>query len=137
METALISGLVAPITSAITALVTLMVTQYRAGIDEKIAQLRAEIDRDLAGRRAVVDERLAQLKNQLDNRASYAAERVVQALLLHDAWTQRSFKAIKAKLGGFEDDKLRQILVQAGAVRFGEGEQEYWGLIERNRDKLV
>jgi len=40
-------------------------------------------------------------------------------------------------VGGFPPDELRQILVRAGAVRFGtEGDGELWGLISRNLDKL-
>jgi hypothetical protein len=110
--------------------------------------MRGEIERDLAARRGAVDERLAALRSEfdkelaeqkarLDNRAMYAAERVAHELLMHPAWAQRSFGAIQHRLGGFEEDELRRILVQAGAVRFTSGGNEYWGLIERNRDALA
>jgi len=46
------------------------------------------------------------------------AEEAVRELLNHPEWWQRSFKAIKDKVGGFEDDELRKLLVRAGAARF-------------------
>ena len=49
---------------------------------------------------------------------------------MHPAWAQRSFGAIRHRLGGFEENELRRILVQAGAVRFAAAGNEYWGLIE-------
>jgi hypothetical protein len=70
------------------------------------------------------------------------AEEAVKQLLRHDRWPQRSFNEIKRRLGGFSDSELRRLLVRAGAVRFGpiegdeEGDKEYWGLRERNEDKL-
>ncbi len=65
------------------------------------------------------------------------AEAVALALLRHPKWALRSFDKIKARLGGFDDDELRRILVRAGAVRFRamDGE-EYWGLLRRNRRYL-
>jgi hypothetical protein len=136
------------ISAIIAGVVAFITAGRRARVDEKLAKLKVELDRELAGRRATVEERLATMKAQfdrelaeqkvrLDNRAIFAAERVAHELLMHEPWTLRSFSAIQSKLGGFEEDKLRQILVQAGAVRFkGNGGEELWGLIERNRDKL-
>ena len=70
-------------------------------------------------------------------RTQYQAEEVAKMFLDDSRWKQRSFKQIKHHLGGFDDDELRQILVRAGAVRFGiEGDNELWGLITRNLDKL-
>lgn len=137
------------VSAIIAAVVAFITADRRARVDEKLAQLKGEIDRDLARRRATVDETLTAMKAQfdrelaeqkvrLDNRAIFAAERVAHELLMHDRWTLRSFSAIQGRLGGFEEDKLRQILVQAGAVRFqGSGSEELWGLIERNRDRLA
>jgi len=57
------------------------------------------------------------------------AEQVARELLSFERWSKRSFAAIKRRLGGFEDDELRKILVRAGAVRFhGDHEEELWGL---------
>jgi hypothetical protein len=65
------------------------------------------------------------------------AEEAIRQLLLHDEWRQRSFAAIKNRVGGFSDDDLRQLLVRAGALRFeGSNGDELWGLRERNQDRL-
>lgn len=71
-------------------------------------------------------------------RTEFMAEQVARQLLEHEQWARRSFKAIKHRLGGFEDDELRKILVRAGAIRFEDRKtkEEYWGLIHRNRDVL-
>jgi hypothetical protein len=136
------------VAAAISGIALWISANHRTRVDRKLVSMRGEIDRDLAQRRGAVDEGLATLKSQferelaeqkaqLDNRAIYAAERVAHELLMHPAWTQRTFKAIQHRLGGFEDNELKRILVQAGAVRFTHAENEYWGLIERNREALA
>lgn len=60
------------------------------------------------------------------------AESVALALLRHKKWGLRSFAKLKSRLGGFEDDELRRVLVRAGAVRFYKDGVEYWGLLDRN-----
>ena len=75
------------------------------------------------------------LKHEL--RTEFMAEQVVRELLSEEKWTKRSFEAIKKRLGGFEDNELRKILVRAGAVRFEkENGEELWGLISRNKEDL-
>jgi hypothetical protein len=75
------------------------------------------------------------LKKEL--KTEFMAEKVAKELLSDEKWTLRSFEAIRKRLGGFEDDELRKILVRAGAVRFeGDSKEELWGLIERNKSKL-
>jgi len=71
-------------------------------------------------------------------RTEFMAEQVARQLLEHERWQRRSFKAIKHRLGGFDDDELRKILVRAGAIRFEDRntQEEFWGLIHRNRDAL-
>lgn len=67
-------------------------------------------------------------------RTEFMAEQAVKSLLETDRWTKRSFQEIKKRLGGFEDDELRKILVRAGAVRFESSDgKELWGLVSRNR----
>lgn len=80
------------------------------------------------------------LKKEL--KTEYMAEKAVKDLLSDQRWELRSFEEIKKRLGGFEDNELRKVLVRAGAVRFEsrnneESERnELWGLLERNRLKL-
>jgi hypothetical protein len=97
------------ITAALTALATFLIQERRLRRD-------FELDRD----------RL---------RTEFMAERVARKLLESEKWKKRSFLEIEKRLGGFEDNELRKILVRAGAVRF-EGDNELWGLLSRNTDDL-
>ncbi len=70
-------------------------------------------------------------------RTEFMAEQVARQLLEHEQWKRRSFDAIKYRLGGFDDDELRKILVRAGAIRFEDSNsRKFWGLINRNRESL-
>jgi hypothetical protein len=76
-------------------------------------------------------------KLRTELRTEFMAEQAARALLEHEKWRKRSFEEIKKRLGGFDDDELRKILVRAGAVAFeGENGRELWGLISKNKDKL-
>ncbi len=73
------------------------------------------------------------LKTEL--RTEFMAEQAANSLLENDNWRKRSFAEIKKRLGGFEDDELRKILVRSGAVRFEANDKEkteLWGLISKN-----
>lgn len=71
-------------------------------------------------------------------RLHFQAETIVRKLLQHPRWRLRTFDTIKYHIGGFKDDDLRKILVQAGALRFHDRSGvEVWGLIERNKDRLA
>jgi hypothetical protein len=74
------------------------------------------------------------LKSEL--RTEFMAEQVARALLEDERWKKRSFSAIKKRLGGFEDNELRKILVRAGAIRFESKDDEYWGLLSKNRNDI-
>jgi len=75
------------------------------------------------------------LKTEL--RTEFMAEQVAKSLLESEKWKKRSFEEIKKRLGGFDDDELRKILVRSGAVRFeASGGKELWGLISRNKEDL-
>jgi len=63
----------------------------------------------------------------------FMAEKAVKKLLMHANWKQRSFDEIAKKLGGFEGEELRKLLVRSGAVRFqSKDNTELWGLMSRN-----
>ena len=49
-------------------------------------------------------------------RTEFMAEQVARQLLEHEKWQRRSFKAIKHRLGGFDDDELRTILVMGSLL---------------------
>ena len=68
----------------------------------------------------------------------YAAEAAVRSLLKQKAWKLRTFDEIKKRLGGFEDDQLRQLLVRSGAVRAyrKSDNAELWGLVTSNPELI-
>jgi hypothetical protein len=76
-------------------------------------------------------------KLRTDLRTEFMAEEAVRQLLNSPKWEMRSFDEIRTRLGGFEDNELRKLLVRAGAIRFtGEGGRELWRLREKNEDRL-
>ena len=124
---AAIAGVVSLVVSLIGGLFTLRVASNRAGIDEKLTRMKAEFDRDLLTHKA-----------KLEDPSRFAAASAAHSLLSHPEWTQRTFAAVKGKLSGFDDDQLRQILVQAGAVCFHSADgKEFWGLVGRNEGALT
>ncbi len=88
----------------------------------------------------LIEERRFRKDFELDRdklRTEFMAEQVVRKLLDSEKWKMRSFEEIKKRLGGFDDDELRKLLVRAGAVRFeGSDGLELWGLLSRNIDDL-
>ena len=86
---------------------------------------------------AIAAFHLQERKLRWELRTQFMAEQAAQTLLQHEKWEKRSFQAIKKRLGGFDDDELRKILVRAGAVRFrGDGDLELWRLVSRNKLQL-
>jgi hypothetical protein len=70
-------------------------------------------------------------------RTEFMAEQAAKDLLEDERWKKRSFDEIKKRLGGFDDDELRKILVRAGAVRFEARDgAELWGLVKMNQEDL-
>ena len=65
-------------------------------------------------------------------KTEHMAETTALYYLNHKGYTDRSFELLKKRLGGFEDDELRKILVRAGAVRYiREDGSEFWRLLSR------
>lgn len=79
---------------------------------------------------------LARNRMKREFQLQFQAETIVRKLLSHDDWALRSFTTIKHHIGGFADDQLRQLLVQAGAIRFIAQGKEMWGLYERTHHSL-
>jgi len=65
-------------------------------------------------------------------------ELAVRSLLTARGWKLRSFENIKAKLGGYDDDELRRLLVRSGAVQFRRRSDpaEMWGLLDKNKTRV-
>ena len=77
-------------------------------------------------------QEIQQLK--LSQKTEFMAEDTAIHFLSHKGYTDRSFETLKERLGGFDDDELRKILVRAGAIRFfrdGQEPEEWWRLLSR------
>lgn len=65
-------------------------------------------------------------------KTEHMAEKTALHYLNHKGYTDRSFKILAQRLGGFEDNELRKILVRAGAVRYTRADgSEWWRLLSR------
>jgi len=71
-------------------------------------------------------------------KTEHMAEKTAQYFLSHKGYTDRSFELLSARLGGFEPDELRRILVRAGAVRYvRRNGTEYWRLLSREPEAIA
>ena len=65
-------------------------------------------------------------------KTDHMAEKTALHYLNHKGYTDRSFEHLSKRLGGFEDNELRKILVRASAVRYTrENGSEWWRLLSR------
>lgn len=70
-------------------------------------------------------------------KTEHMAETTAQYFLSHKGYTDRSFELLSTRLGGFEPDELRRILVRAGAVRYvRRNDTEYWRLLSREPEAI-
>ena len=126
------------------------------GMQARLLGRRIQADEDLAKERAKVDERIKRLeiqinarRAQIEQRTLFQAEKAANLFLSDPRWPKRRFRQIRHHIGGFPDRELRQLLVRAGAVRFGlEGgplfgpvgqediDTELWGLLDRSQDNV-
>jgi len=68
-------------------------------------------------------------------KTEHMAEKTALHFLNHKGYTDRSFDLLSKRLGGFEDDELRKILVRCGAVRYiRKDETESWRLLSRSEE---
>lgn len=74
-----------------------------------------------------------------ENKTENMAEQTARYYLKEEGYYERSFNHLKTKLGGFEEEELRKILVRAGAVRFirKDDQKEFWCLVERLPEKYL
>jgi hypothetical protein len=68
-------------------------------------------------------------------KTEHMAETTAKHFLNAEQFTDRSFDLLSKRLGGFDEDDLRRILVRAGAVRYYDAQnKEYWRLLSREGD---
>lgn len=121
------------ITAAVTALAMFITQERRLKKDFEMQDNKFKNQFEMMEKKIKTDFELDRDKVRTEFMAEQVAEK-----LLNIREPKRSFSAIKKRLGGFEDDDLRQILVRSGAVRFeakSDGE-ELWGLLVRNPNDL-
>lgn len=77
-------------------------------------------------------EQELQIKRE-ENKTENVAEDTIRYYLKDDGHLLRSFRHLSTKIGGFEENELRRLLVRSGAVRFirKEDNEEMWCLVER------
>ena len=70
-------------------------------------------------------------------KTEHMAEKTVQHYLNHKGYRDRSFEHLSKRLGGFEGNELRKILVRAGAVRYIRPDgSEWWRLLSREAERI-
>ena len=86
---------------------------------------------------ALVTVLLSERKKRREYKLQFQTQAVARTLLKNRRWRLRTFKTLKHHMAGFEDDELRKLLIQAGAIRFeDEAGVEVWGLVKRNQDRI-
>ncbi|WP_221357633.1 hypothetical protein [Streptomyces beigongshangae] len=121
MDDKLFAALVAAAAALLTGLLSYLAAKLKIQAD--LSSQTKEIEAALK----LQEERL-----RTELRTEFMAEEAIRELLL-SAQPKRSFEVIERRVGGFDGDELRQLLVRAGAVRFyGRNDKELWGLRERN-----
>lgn len=65
-------------------------------------------------------------------KTEHMAEKTALHYLKHQGYRDRSFELLSKRLGGFEGNEPRKILVRAGAVRYMRKDgSEWWRLLSR------
>jgi hypothetical protein len=104
--------------------------KFTAEMHQRQNEQRAELMRHTQQLKHELEMQESRLRTEL--KTEFMAEETINRLLTTRE-PQRSFEAIRRRIGGFGDQELRRLLVRAGAVRFeGRDDTEFWGLPERN-----
>lgn len=78
-------------------------------------------------------------RHEINRDTDVAKENVKQILdlmLRHKTYTDRSFEAIRRAIGGFDDDELRKLLHEVGARQCYKFQTEWWYLMERSDERI-
>lgn len=116
------------ITSAIVAIISGLITYI---IQER--KLQAE--------KSKIQEQFDLEREKLEEqyKTERRADTALSKFLNHVKFTRRSFSYIREKMGGFEEDELRKMLVRNGAIRSYSEKKgkkiEWWELLEQYREE--
>jgi hypothetical protein len=74
----------------------------------------------------------------LQHRSEENVKTFLTEMLNHRAFTDRSFTALQAPIGGYTDDEIRRFLHEVGAKRTSRDDgSEWWYLISRQEERLA
>ncbi len=74
----------------------------------------------------------------LKNQSAENVKALLVEMLSHKSYTDRSFEAIRKKIGGYSDDEVRQLLHEVGAKKATrtDGDEEWWYLASREQERI-
>lgn len=72
------------------------------------------------------------------NQGKEAIKAILLEMLNHKSYTDRSFSALRERVGGYTDDELRQFLHELGARKTSRdgGSEEWWYLESRKQERI-
>lgn len=75
----------------------------------------------------------------LQNKSATMVKSVLAEMLNHRTYTDRSFGALKERVGGYSDDQIRQFLHEIGAKKTSRenGAEEWWYLASREQERIA
>ncbi|MEO0528865.1 MAG: hypothetical protein AAFZ89_16655 [Bacteroidota bacterium] len=75
---------------------------------------------------------------QLQNRSRENVKEILEELLWHKKFIERSFSALKKNVGGFDDDEIRILLHEIDAIKTvrKSDSTEWWYLNDRKEERL-
>ena len=76
---------------------------------------------------------------RLRNQGVEMVKALLSEMLNHRSYTDRSFSALKKAVGGYDNDKIRQLLHAVGAKKAGreDGDGEWWYLTSRQEERIA
>ncbi len=74
----------------------------------------------------------------LQNQSKEQVKEIIEELLNHRSYTDRTFEAICNRIGGYNENEIRQMLHEVGAIKSSrtDGPGEWWYLKERAQERI-
>jgi hypothetical protein len=74
---------------------------------------------------------------ELEHGSAATVKAIFEEMLNHRGYVERSFKALRSRVGGYTDDQLRQFLHDVGAQKIDKSGEERWYLRSRNGERVA
>ncbi|WP_436516391.1 hypothetical protein [Ekhidna sp. To15] len=120
--------------TVITSIITSGIIALLSGLITYIIQ-----ERKLQAEKSKIREQFDLEREKLEEqyKTERSADAALSKFLRHVKFRRRSFSFIKSKMGGFEDEELRRMLIRNGAIRSYEKKAnkniEWWELLEQSK----